>query len=305
MLGLQQGFNMSKTITYAEYLELKEGKKLPLPFSKAPGNKKKLDTLSYTPDMYSSSGVNATSTHKEYLDTGTLKDINPLYDSYAQPIVQRANPKLDKYYSFGKLGKCCETHKPLKIIVDGKEYLIYGGSCSAPIIHDADIYIGFEKYMYETKQSYPWNGGASFCFYIQDRGVPTSIEDTKNLLVYLATNLINGKKIHIGCIGGHGRTGTILAALVTYMTGNVDSIEYVRANYCAKAVESQLQIEWLHSNFGITKSKALKLDYITPVKSSGSTFKGFASNKKEVGSKGFYLLDTVRPVKVKGSVWGF
>lgn len=97
-----------------------------------------------------------------------------------------------------------------------------------------------------------------------------------------------------------------MAALVTYMTGNLNSIEYVRANYCQKAVESQVQVNWLNANFGITKAPATKPDMpLLDTATSKTHYKGFTANKKEGGSKGFHLLDTVRPVKVKGSVWGF
>lgn len=213
--------------------------------------------------------------------------------------------------------RCFHSHKPLKIVVKDKEYLIYGGSCSEPVVKDADIYVGFELGMKSSPKAYPWSGGASFTFHIQDGSVPTSVEDTKHLLKYLSDNLIEGKKIHIGCIGGHGRTGTILAALVTYMTGNKDSIEYVRTNYCEKAVESITQVNWLNKHFGIEKAKPSK-DYMGL--GASNTFGSLSKTKgvskggktysemnvsKEVASAGYTLFETVKPVKVKGSIWGF
>ena len=215
--------------------------------------------------------------------------------------------------------RCYTTHKPLRIITptDGKEYLIYGGSCSDPVVKDADIYVGFEYGMKSSTNAYPWSGGASFTFHIQDGSVPSSLEDAKKLISYLAENLIAGKKVHIGCIGGHGRTGTILAALVTYMTGNKNSIEYVRTHYCQKAVESITQINWLNKHFDIEKAKPSK-DYSaigTSTKAWGSTPAGKGSGvsknysqlqaSKEVGSTGYTLFETVKPVRVKGSIWGF
>ena len=215
--------------------------------------------------------------------------------------------------------RCYTSHKPLRIITptDGKEYLIYGGSCTDPLIKDADIYVGFERGIKESPLAYPWSGGASFTFPIQDGSVPTSLEETKNLLKYLSDNLIAGKKIHIGCIGGHGRTGTILAALVTYMTGNKNSIEYVRTHYCPKVVESITQVNWLNKHFDIEKAKPSK-DYsaigantkawggTTSVKSAGVS-KNYSQLQasKEVGSTGYTLFETVKPVRVKGSIWGF
>lgn len=210
--------------------------------------------------------------------------------------------------------RCYTTHKPLKIYVDQKEYLIYGGACATPIVKDADIYVGFEHGMQESKQKYPWNAGSSFMFHIVDGSVPSNLEDAKNLIKYLADNLIAGKKIHIGCIGGHGRTGTILAALVTHMTGNLNSIEYVRTNYCAKSVESNTQIDWLHKHWGIEKvapSKSVypagqgQLGFGTMHKSSGVS-KSYSNRQSNPNaSVGYSLVQTVKPVKVKGAIWGF
>ena len=220
----------------------------------------------------------------------------------------------DKVYSGALAPRCYTTHKPLKI----GEYVIYGGSCSSPMIKDADIYVGFEKYMLETTKAYPWVEGESFCFPITDGSVPTSIEDTMQLLEYLSTNLKAGKKIHIGCIGGHGRTGTILAALVKYMTGNVNATEYVRTNYCEKVVESTTQVNWLHKHFGIEKVKPSK-SYTTGFGSQSSfgftgngksngvskNYSDVYANKSTASDSSFVLFETVKPVRVKGNIFGF
>ena len=50
--------------------------------------------------------------------------------------------------------------------------------------------------------------------------------------------------IEIACIGGHGRTGTFLAALlVREGWGPADAVEYIRGGYCKKAIESKEQEE--------------------------------------------------------------
>lgn len=48
-----------------------------------------------------------------------------------------------------------------------------------------------------------------------------------------------GEQVEVGCIGGHGRTGTALAILAI-LTGHpaADAVAWVRANYCPKAVET-------------------------------------------------------------------
>jgi hypothetical protein len=150
--------------------------------------------------------------------------------------------------------RCYESHPPLPI----GQYLIYGGSCLSPIVTDADIYVGFDHGMRENAKQFPWNEGESFLFPIQDMGVPKNLAEFKKMIHWISLQLIAGKKVHMGCIGGHGRTGLVMAALVKHMTGEVDAIKYVRDNYCQKVVESQQQVDWLNEHFGITKAHATK-----------------------------------------------
>ena len=153
-----------------------------------------------------------------------------------------------------KYPRCYEDHPPLKI----GEYVIYGGSCSSPIVTNADVYVGFDHSMSFTERRFPWAEGDEFLYPIQDMGVPSNIDTFKALIDWLSVQLIAKKIVHIGCIGGHGRTGLVLAALVTKMTGEVDSITYVRKNYCEKAVESTAQVRFLNQHFGIKEVSAYK-----------------------------------------------
>lgn len=209
--------------------------------------------------------------------------------------------------------KCSHTHKPLKI----GEYFIYGGACASPIVTDADIYVGFEHGMQTFNKNLPWVEGEAFEFLIVDMGVPPSVELFKGLLKYLSDSLIAGKKVHIGCIGGHGRTGLVLSALVRYMTNNKEAIQYVRDNYCVKAVESETQINWLNKHFGIDKVKPSKsslgsssiakwgaVSSVPYSKGSSRTYAELAASKTS-SPEGFTFIESVKPVRVKGSVWGF
>jgi len=226
------------------------------------------------------------------------------------------------------LPKCAHSHPALAI----GDYKIYGGSCLDPVVKDADVYVGFERSMEQFK-IYPWSGRIAFEFHIVDSGVPDNIVEFRKLLGYLEDALKSGKKVHLGCIGGHGRTGTVLAALVMHMTGNKNAIEYVRTNYCKKAVESQKQIDWLNKHFGIDKvapSKTYPIaarygEYEDKYYSALGVDKGFYANReldfsssglqkghsviakstKGHGSDGYVQTCSVTPVKVKGNVWGF
>lgn len=169
-------------------------------------------------------------------------------------VVSLDNDKESKMKTTHTTGRCYESHPPLKI----GEHVIYGGSCISPIVKDADIYIGFDMGMQRDHRRYPWNEGESFLFPITDMSVPTDINEFNNLIEWVAVQLIAQKKIHMGCIGGHGRTGLVFAALVKYMTGEDDAISYVRKNYCEKAVESHEQVAWLHKHFGIKEVQGAK-----------------------------------------------
>lgn len=54
-----------------------------------------------------------------------------------------------------------------------------------------------------------------------------------------------GYRVEVGCIGGHGRTGTALAMMATLCGVKPDeAVKWVRENYCKHAVETEQQ-EWL------------------------------------------------------------
>ena len=76
-----------------------------------------------------------------------------------------------------------------------------------------------------------------------DFGVPEDGALLSDALRDLLTRARGGERVEIGCLGGHGRTGTALACL-TVLAG-VDpavAVEWVRTNYCAMAVETDDQV---------------------------------------------------------------
>lgn len=166
--------------------------------------------------------------------------------------IEGIESKYGKSYS-----PCYHSHPALAV---GK-FQVFGGSCSSPQVNDADIFIGFDSNM-TFKQSFPWdeNRIEQVFFKITDGSAPKSPEEFKKLVKWSAEQVAAGKKLHAGCIGGHGRTGLFLAALVTVMTGEKDSIVYVRDNYCHKAVESATQVGFLVKHFGIKKAGGSKAE---------------------------------------------
>lgn len=207
----------------------------------------------------------------------------------------------------GKFVRCYESHPPLPL-KDG--LIIYGGSCSTPIIHDADVYVGFDFSMKKSSMSYPWVPGESFLFPIQDMGVPHDLAQFKKLVEWLEVQLIAKKKVHVGCIGGHGRTGLVLSVLVHNMLDMPDSTLYVREKYCEKAVESVAQVDWLFQHFGIKKvaprkEHGLSKDFARPVAQAPAAI---CFPKPPVKETYQFKSDTKKgPVQAKAkqmSIWG-
>lgn len=85
----------------------------------------------------------------------------------------------------------------------------------------------------------PWDHG-----YIDwpDFGLPESTEAVVAALKNVLERARSGQDVEVGCLGGHGRTGTALACLAV-LTGHpaLDAVAWVRSSYCAKAVETPEQ----------------------------------------------------------------
>lgn len=79
-----------------------------------------------------------------------------------------------------------------------------------------------------------------------DYRLPTSYETAAEQIVYAYDKAKLGHKVEIGCIGGHGRTGTILACMsVLEGMSPEEAIKHVTSTYCSKAVETWEQEWWL------------------------------------------------------------
>lgn len=150
--------------------------------------------------------------------------------------------------------RCHEDHKEIEI---GGGVLL-GASCNSPR-PGFDIYVGFDWGMHLPAPPCPWNPGDEgedphaihAKFQITDGSVPKDVDETKRMVAWLVEQLAEGKRVHIGCIGGHGRTGLIMALIVNAVLGEKDATTWVRKHHCQKAVETQTQVDWLKKHFGI------------------------------------------------------
>ena len=72
-----------------------------------------------------------------------------------------------------------------------------------------------------------------------DMGV-LEIEDLRHVVSYLANVIDIG--VEIGCLGGHGRTGTLMALVMVQLGCKAEeAIKTIRTDYCDKAIETKQQ----------------------------------------------------------------
>jgi hypothetical protein len=81
-----------------------------------------------------------------------------------------------------------------------------------------------------------------------DFGLPPDVAGLRSALVDLLDRSRAGDEVELGCLGGHGRTGTALACLAV-LTGTppADAVDWVRAHYCDLAVETDAQRSYVET----------------------------------------------------------
>lgn len=84
-----------------------------------------------------------------------------------------------------------------------------------------------------------------------DYGVPTDLQMAVTQISDVIERIRKGQKVEVGCIGGHGRTGTILAVMNVLIGAKPDeAIEHVKTKYCHHAIESEVQewyVDWVYA----------------------------------------------------------
>lgn len=160
------------------------------------------------------------------------------------------------------IARCYESHPVLKV---GKGKLI-GGNASLPILKTADVYVSLQSGSTCGFASDPWEDQAvvEVRYTIQDMHAPANVPRFKRMVTWIGNQLQQGKTVHVGCIGGHGRTGVVFSAVVAEVLKKKDAIQYVRKHYCKKAVESKSQVEFLMKHYGVTETTPTKGHYSEP-----------------------------------------
>lgn len=132
-------------------------------------------------------------------------------------------------------------HEQLKVILSN-DVPVY---CSSYKIHLNDAEVA-DHGLYADKCWSPVHRNEFIAW--PDFGIPTDLEIALDQ-IWEAHDRAKyyEEKVQIGCIGGHGRTGTILAIMAIIasdgqMTAD-DAIKFARTDYCHKAIETPMQ-EW-------------------------------------------------------------
>lgn len=164
--------------------------------------------------------------------------------------------KGDAFAGTDMAARCYESHPVLKI---GKGKL-YGGSASYPVVKDADVYVALQAGSTSGRISDPWEKQTvvEVQYAITDMNAPSNLSRWKKMVTWLCNQLHDGKTVHVGCIGGHGRSGTLLTAIVAEALKKTDAIQYVRKHYCKRAVESKAQVQFLMKHYGVSEVEPTK-----------------------------------------------
>ena len=79
-----------------------------------------------------------------------------------------------------------------------------------------------------------------------DFGLPADEAIASEQIVSAFNRAKNGERLEIGCIGGLGRTGTVLACMAILAGVPADeAVEWVRSTYDSRAVETNEQETWV------------------------------------------------------------
>jgi len=182
--------------------------------------------------------------------------------------------------------KVCSSHPALRIEGKGK---ITGGrsekqACKADLwvmLDNMPIDISVKCLDTEGKFTKVHHSRIIY-FPIPDREIPKDQVLFLKILAEIDKYIEEGKHVHISCIGGHGRTGMVIAAYIGKYCKYENPVELVRERYCKNAVETYEQHKLIHSICGLPNPS--KKEYETSaVIYSGYGYSGFYSREDRNG----------------------
>jgi Protein-tyrosine phosphatase len=82
----------------------------------------------------------------------------------------------------------------------------------------------------------------------EDFGLPVDAESARRLIQSAFRRARRGELVEVGCLGGTGRTGTVLACMAVLAgVAPSEAVAWVRAAYRSTAVETAEQEDWVRS----------------------------------------------------------
>lgn len=124
-------------------------------------------------------------------------------------------------------------------VVNGRFYTVYGGPYRQRPMNIA----GFDTL--GVKMAAEINAACDVDLPVKDFSIP-DYEQAENALVETIKRIHTGHPVYIGCMGGIGRTGLMLA-LLAKAYGVEAPVAYVRSQYFGHAVETAQQQEFIRN----------------------------------------------------------
>lgn len=127
-------------------------------------------------------------------------------------------------------------HRSLVTLPDGTQMLAASFDPIDP--YSREQVVDFGLYL-DTSWAPPWP-----CEHVgwPDFGLPDDPAELLDALREFLDRAHEGRVVELGCLGGHGRTGTALACLVVLCGHRADdAVRWVRINYCPQAIETAEQ----------------------------------------------------------------
>jgi protein-tyrosine phosphatase len=86
----------------------------------------------------------------------------------------------------------------------------------------------------------------AYTLFWEDYGLPENWRVAVNTIIDTYKKAQKGYWVEVGCIGGHGRTGTVIAAMAVLSGMRFDeAVEWTRKQYCSHAIETKEQEWWV------------------------------------------------------------
>lgn len=105
-----------------------------------------------------------------------------------------------------------------------------------------------------------------------DYGLPQVSDKTLGIIINdLLKRAKAGERVEIGCMGGHGRTGTMMAIMATLCGVPVDDAQkWVHDNYCKEAIEGEKQVWFIKAFYaGMTGTPVPEMPKVAAAATGG------------------------------------